>query len=104
METSGSIDLSAHLERMEQEFGFISGTSTHADRLEAIRRVHAADGSLIDPHTADGVTVALRLLEPGVTTVVMETAQAAKFPETIAEALGSPQEQPESLQIGRAHV
>lgn len=97
VETSGSIDLSAHLERMEQEFGFISGTSTHADRLEAIRRVHAADGSFIDPHTADGVTVALRLLEPGVTTVVMETAQAAKFPETIAEALGSPQEQPESL-------
>ncbi len=43
---------------------------------------------ILDPHTADGVKVALEHLEPGVPMLVLETAKPQKFPETIAEALG----------------
>ena len=45
-------------------------------------------GVMIDPHTADGVKVGLERREPGVPLVCMETAQPAKFAETIREALG----------------
>lgn len=98
MERSGRLDLSTHRERMREELGFVSGRSTHADRLEAIRRVRAATGYLIDPHTADGVTVALREMEPGFPTLVLETAKAAKFGETVAEAIGEQPPIPQALQ------
>ena len=89
LERTGRLDLSAQRDRMAEEFGFVSGTSTHADRLAAIRLVHAATGRLIDPHTADGVTVALTQREEGVPILVTEAAKAAKFGETVAEAIGS---------------
>jgi threonine synthase len=68
--------------------GFVSGMSTHADRLATIRRVHEKYGVVIDPHTADGVKVAIERREPGVPMVCLETAQPAKFAETIRAALG----------------
>ena len=68
--------------------GFVSGKSTHADRLATIRAVHAKYGITIDPHTADGVKVGLENREPGVPLICMETALPAKFAETIREALG----------------
>ncbi|WP_172121194.1 threonine synthase [Actinomyces faecalis] len=89
LEQRGRLDLSAHRSRMRDELGFVSGRSTHADRLATIRQVHDATGRLIDPHTADGVTVALREMEPGFPTFVLETAKAAKFGGTVAEAIGS---------------
>ena len=95
LETTGTLDLRDQLPRLREEFGFMAGTSTHADRLEAIRSVKERSGRLIDPHTADGVTVALRVMEPGFPTLVMETAKAAKFPQTVAEALGSEPETPD---------
>jgi threonine synthase len=70
------------------ETGFVSGSSTHADRLATIRRVWKDYGVMIDPHTADGVKVGLERREKGVPLVCMETAQPAKFAETIREALG----------------
>jgi len=69
--------------------GFVSGRSTHADRLATIRGVHAKYGVTIDPHTADGVKVGLEHREPGVPLVCLETALPAKFAATIREALGS---------------
>ena len=95
LETTGTLDLRDQLPRLREEFGFVAGTSSHADRLETIRSVKKRSGSLIDPHTADGVTVALRVMEPGFPTLVMETAKAAKFPQTVAEALGSEPETPD---------
>ncbi len=68
--------------------GFVSGSSTHADRLTTIRRVWKDYGVMIDPHTADGIKVGLEHREQGVPLVCMETAQPAKFAETIREALG----------------
>lgn len=69
--------------------GFVSGRSTHADRIATIRNMHARYGVTIDPHTADGVKVGLEQREQGVALVCMETAQPAKFADTIREALGT---------------
>src|SRR5712671_4198524 len=68
--------------------GFVSGSSTHADRIATIRRVWKDYGVMIDPHTADGIKVGLEHRDQGVALVCMETAQPAKFAETIREALG----------------
>ncbi|WP_213083228.1 hypothetical protein, partial [Escherichia coli] len=66
-------------------FGFTSGRSTHADRIATIRRCHAEHGVVIDPHTADGLKVALEQRDPDVTMLVLETALPAKFAATIVE-------------------
>ena len=47
------------------QFGFVSGSSTHADRLETIRRVYRESGVIIDTHTADGVKVGARSSRAG---------------------------------------
>jgi threonine synthase len=70
--------------------GFVSGRSTHADRIATIRRLHEEHGVMVDPHTADGVKVGLEHHDPAVPLVCLETAQPVKFAATIAEALGSP--------------
>ena len=74
--------------RHVRESGFVSGRSTHADRIATIRDVHVRDRVLIDPHTADGVKVARELREPGEHVVCLETALPAKFAATIREAVG----------------
>lgn len=87
---TGEINLSALQQRFLPEFGIESGTSTHADRLATIRQVAESSGVTIDPHTADGVKVALGYLETGVPMLVLETAKPEKFADTITEALGTP--------------
>jgi len=72
----------------KREFGFLSGKSTHAARLKIIQDVHQASGQFIDPHTADGLKVALDLHEHEVPMLVLETALAIKFSNTIKEAIG----------------
>ncbi|MBI2316274.1 MAG: threonine synthase [Betaproteobacteria bacterium] len=74
--------------------GFVSGSSTHADRLATIRRAWNDYGMMIDPHTADGVKVGLERREAGVPLVCLETALPAKFADTIREALGRDPERP----------
>jgi threonine synthase len=71
-----------------KNFGFVSGTSTHADRLATIRSVWQHSAVMIDPHTADGLKVAREHMKPGVPMIVLETALPAKFAQTIEEALG----------------
>ena len=88
LDAVGAIDFSAERERFEGEFGIVSGTSTHADRLATIRSVYAETGDIIDPHTADGVKVAREYVEPEVPMLVLETAKPEKFAETITEAIG----------------
>ncbi|KAG0187318.1 hypothetical protein DFQ28_006532 [Apophysomyces sp. BC1034] len=70
-----------------REFGFVSGHSTHEDRIGTILDVHRRYQTMIDTHTADGVKVAREYLEPGVPMIVLETAQPIKFGDTIREAL-----------------
>jgi len=78
--------------------GFVSGRSTHADRVATIRELHAKYGVIVDPHTADGVKVGLAYREPGVPLVCLETAQPAKFAETIREALGREPDRPRGFE------
>ena len=70
------------------EFGFVSGASTHADRIDTIRRVYRDYDVIIDTHTADGIKVGLQQREPGVHLVCLETALPAKFAATVREAIG----------------
>jgi threonine synthase len=72
-----------------ERFGFVSGKSTHADRLATIRETWASSGVLIDTHTADGLKVARQHMRSGEPMIVLETALPAKFAETIREALGA---------------
>lgn len=76
------------------QYGFASGKSTHADRLATIRDVADDYDITIDTHTADGIKVAREHMQPGVPMIVLETALAAKFNETILEALGQDAERP----------
>ena len=69
-------------------FGFVSGASTHADRISTIRRVYRDYDVIIDTHTADGIKVGLQQREPGVPLVCLETALPAKFAATVREAIG----------------
>lgn len=78
-------------------YGFVSGCSTHADRLATIRDVWARYGTMIDTHTADAVKVAREHLDPRTPMVVLETAQPVKFAETIREALGCDPTRPAEL-------
>jgi len=100
VETHGGFDLSGKPGsdgdefRKVGEYGFVSGKSTHADRVATIRDVHDKYGVTIDTHTADGVKVAREYLRPGVPMIVLETALPAKFNETIREALGLDAERP----------
>jgi threonine synthase len=94
----GSFDLSTtpHFAKVK-EFGFTSGESTHANRLETIRNMYQKYGVMIDTHTADGVKVGLEHREAGIPLVCLETALPAKFDETIHEALGRHAERPVDL-------
>ena len=78
-------------------YGFVSGSSTHADRLATIRDTHRRYTSVIDTHTADGLKVAREHVEPGVPMIVLETALAAKFAQTIVEALGREPDRPAAM-------
>ena len=71
-----------------KEYAFVSGSSTHADRLATIRRVYRDYGVMIDTHTADGLKVGLEQRQPGIPLVCLETALPVKFAATIREALG----------------
>jgi threonine synthase len=77
---------------------FVSGRSTHADRLRTIKHVYDRFGVMIDPHTADGVKVGLEHREPGVPLLCLETALPVKFSQTIREALGRDPERPKRLE------
>ncbi len=90
VEEEGGFDLSTDKawEKIEEDSGFVSGRSRHDDRIETIRLVKKKYGEVIDPHTADGVKIALRLRENRTPMICLETALPAKFDETIVEALG----------------
>jgi threonine synthase len=92
----GVFDLSGTPEfaAVRDRFGFVSGSSTHADRLAAISDLDRRDGVLIDPHTADAVTVARRHVDPQVPMIVLETALPVKFSQTIKEATGRRPDRP----------
>jgi threonine synthase len=96
VDEEGGFDLSTDnaWEKIEEDSGFVSGRSTHEDRIATIRLVKDKYGEVIDPHTADGVKIGLRVREARFPMICLETALAAKFEATIAEALGAPAPRP----------
>ena len=98
VEEKGGFDYSNHPARGEiQKFGFVSGKSSHENRLYTIRQISQQYGVVIDTHTADGVKVAREYLKPGIKMLVLETALPVKFSETIEIALGQPPERPSAF-------
>ena len=71
-----------------KESAFVSGRSTHADRVATIRDLYHRFGTLVDPHTADGIKVGGEFRDAGIPMICLETAQPAKFADTIREAVG----------------
>jgi threonine synthase len=99
VEKQGGFDLSKDAARERiAKFGFVSGKSTHENRLETIRDIKSKYQVTIDTHTADGVKVAREHLDAGIKTLVLETALPIKFGETIQEALGQEPERPKSFE------
>jgi threonine synthase len=78
-------------------FGFVSGKSSHADRLRTIREVYQQHAQIIDPHTADGLKVAQEFLVKDEPMVVLETALPVKFSDTIQEAIDCQPDLPEKF-------
>ncbi|WP_080793982.1 threonine synthase [Corynebacterium pacaense] len=80
----------------ETTYGFASGRSSHANRVETIRDVSDRLGILLDPHTADGVHVARQWRDRISTPIIcLETALPVKFADTIVEATGAEPPMPE---------
>jgi threonine synthase len=92
----GCFDVSADpaFAQARTRYGFVSGKSTHANRLATIRDTFERFGLTIDPHTADGLKVAREQCVPGQAVLVLETALPIKFAETMREALGRDPERP----------
>jgi threonine synthase len=83
-----------------RSFGFVSGASNHASRMQTVREIYELYGVVIDTHTADGMHVGLKYREPGIPLIVLETALPAKFEDAIQEAIGLKPERPREL----AHI
>ncbi|MCL5969581.1 MAG: threonine synthase [Betaproteobacteria bacterium] len=97
---SGAFDLSADpaFAQIRSRYGFVSGCSSHAERLATIRAAWQHSGQMLDPHTADAVKVARQHQQPGTPMVVLETALPVKFAATLVEALGREPERPAALE------
>jgi threonine synthase len=93
-----ALDTPEALRRVHEVFGFVSGSSSHAQRLRTIAWVHQACGQMIDPHTADGVWVAQSLPDSPEPMIVLETALPIKFAATLQEALGQAPTRPAALE------
>ena len=89
LERDGGFDLTdTPLEAPLRDSGFVSGRSTHADRIATIQLAADRYRIVVDPHTADGIKVGLEHREDGIPLICIETALPAKFAATIREALG----------------
>lgn len=68
--------------------GLSAASINNAETLAEMERYRKETGWLICPHTAVGTALARRLPKKDVATVVLATAAASKFPETVLEATG----------------
>jgi threonine synthase len=68
--------------------GFKADVVSNADTLAEMRTYFGETGQLICPHTAVATATARDLPATAAVTVILSTAHAAKFPETVLEATG----------------
>ena len=76
---------------------FAGSSADEAEVVATIAGVSRATGFLPDPHTAVGLAVAGRFLEPGVPMVTLSTAHPAKFAAAVETATGRPPPLPEGF-------
>ena len=98
---SGQFDLSQDpaFKEAATTYGFLSGKSTHNDRLNTIRSTYKDHAVMVDTHTADGLKVAHDVIKAGkvkagMAMIILETALPIKFAETIVVALGVEPDRP----------
>lgn len=73
---------------------FAADAGDTADTLATIKQWKAEHDYILDPHTAVGVHVGLKFLDPAEPMVCLATAHPAKFPDAIVEAIGEPATHP----------
>ena len=96
VDKGGAFDIRELMPKLA-DYGFVSGSSNHANRMQTIRETQEKYAVTIDTHTADGLKVGLEYRDANVPMVVLETALPAKFEDAIVEALGSAPERPAAL-------
>ncbi len=96
VDKGGAFDLTAFMSKLA-DYGFVSGSSNHQNRMQTIRETKAKYDVVIDTHTADGLKVAIDLRQANTPMLVLETALPAKFEDAIVEALGEVSPRPASL-------
>lgn len=97
VDKGGAFDIQQLLPKLA-DYGFVSGSSNHVNRMQTIRETQAKYNVVIDTHTADGLKVALEYRQRSTPMVVLETALPAKFEDALVEALGEVPPRPDSLQ------
>jgi threonine synthase len=85
---TGDVTLPEGIVAKFADLGFRAARVTNDETVAEMRHVLAETGWQICPHTAVGTFEARRQPRSDVTTVVLATAHAAKFPETVREATG----------------
>lgn len=78
--------------------GLSAARVSDAETIAEMQMTRAETGWLVCPHTAVGLAAARRLPPSDAAIVTLATAHAAKFPETVAQALGVSPELPERAQ------
>jgi threonine synthase len=96
VDKGGAFDIK-HLMPKLADYGFVSGSSNHTNRMQTIRESKAKYDVVIDTHTADGLKVAMEYKQENTPMVVLETALPAKFEDALVEALGEIPPRPECL-------
>ena len=96
VDIGGAFDLKTLMPKLP-DYGFVSGSSNHANRMATIRETKQKYDVVIDTHTADGLKVALEFRDVNTPMLILETALPAKFEEALVEALGVVPPRPDSL-------
>ena len=96
VDKGGAFDIKYLMPKLA-DYGFVSGSSNHVNRMKVIRESQAKYNVVIDTHTADGLKVALEYRQQNTPMVVLETALPAKFEDALVEALGEIPPRPDCL-------
>ena len=94
----GSFKLSSELFAKISNFGFVSSSSKHTNRIALIKKFYEDYDVIIDTHTADGLKAALDHFDSSIPMLALETALPIKFEKSIFEAIGKYPERPKQLQ------
>ncbi len=87
LKQSGRFEIGNALPRMREDFD--AAAASEAEVGDAIRKVRAASGYLLDPHTACAYVALERCRKQSATpAVILSTAHPAKFPDAMEEVTG----------------